>query len=152
SIRGDGPMMTSTITPKSTNNKTTPSHAEKGARVCAISRSDSGVAISVRYPQRFDQPVIAHWEKRAAREQSQINKREHSADCKEGNEIPDANVNAGAVQRRQYHNVHIEELHEHDPARHPAQLVRCFLDRAQEENGKWPEEAANHEQHVQRPP
>ena len=60
-----------------------------------------------------------------------INKGERRADPDERHKIPDADVHAGAMQSGQNNDVHVDELHEDDPAGDQAKLVRMFLDRTQ---------------------
>ena len=55
------------------------------------------------------------------------------------------------MQRRQDDDVHVEQLHEHDPARDAAELMRLFLDRTQEQDRERNEEPADDEQRAQEP-
>src|ERR1700694_4762774 len=124
-------MTASTITPKKANKRTIPSQVENGARVCTAWRSDSASAMSVHQFERFNQARIAHGEERGFAYNAKINKSEGRADANERDKIPQAQMHAGSVQRRQDDDVHVQHLHEHNPARDITKLVRMFLDRPQ---------------------
>src|SRR3981081_1928514 len=124
-------MIARTMTPKSENNSTMPSHAENGARARAMSRSDSASGMLVHQFQRFDQAWIAHREEGGFTDDAQINKSERRAHADERDEIPNAQVQTGAMQRGQNDQIHVEHLHAEDPGRDPTKLMRMFLDRLQ---------------------
>src|SRR3984893_3689936 len=145
-------MTASTMIPNSANSKTTQNEVESGARVRAISRSDSASGISVYQFQRFDQARVAHGKERGFADDAQINKGERRAHADERNKIPKAEMHAGAVQRGKNDDVHVERLHADNLARHPTELMRMFLNRLQKQNRKRPEKATDDEQHAQGPP
>src|ERR1700704_410572 len=120
-------MTASTMIPKSANSKTTPNQVESGARVRAMSRSDSGSAISVYQFQRFDQARIAHGKERSFADDAQINKGKRRTHADERDKIPKTEMHAGAVQRGKNDDVHVERLHAHNPTGHPAELMWMFL-------------------------
>src|SRR5581483_9559295 len=62
---------------------------------------------SIHRGKRFHQPRIAHREQRTPRQQLQIHKRERGADSHDREQIPDAYVDTGPVQRRQHNEIHV---------------------------------------------
>src|SRR5437899_12487416 len=104
------------MTPKRKKSAITPSHVENGARARTAWRMDSASAISVYQTQGFDQPRIAHWEERRFADNPQINERQCGAERDHSNKIPKAEMYAGAVQGRQHDEIHVEHLHEQNPA------------------------------------
>src|SRR5437016_13785405 len=56
------------------------------------------------------------------------------------------------MERWKNDEVDVEHLHQQNPRSHVTELARMFLDRAQQQNGEWSEETAEHQQHAQSPP
>src|SRR3954470_7743481 len=96
-------MMASVIAPNTRNNRTTPSQAENGARARATSRRDGGwfSTISVDQAERFNQARIANRKQRRPTDHAQINEGEGRTDRDQRDKIPNTDVDAGAMQRRE---------------------------------------------------
>src|SRR5437867_6429763 len=56
------------------------------------------------------------------------------------------------MERWKNDEVDVEHLHQQNTRSHVTELARMFLDRAQQQNGEWSEETADHQQHAQSPP
>ena len=66
----------------------------------------------------------------------QVEKGKRPADSDEREKIKDAKMNAGAVQRGQDNDIHVEQLHADNPTGERAKPGEVLLRRAQEEDGE----------------
>src|SRR6202023_3133067 len=113
--------------PNKTINSTTPSHVENGAGDCTCCRICSVSAILVHQFQRFDEPRVPHRKERSLSDNAQKSESKRGAHGDERHKIPQAHVNTGPVQCGQHNQVHVQQLHEHNPAGDVTKLVRMFL-------------------------
>src|SRR5947209_19770036 len=117
--------------------RTTPSQVENGAGDCTCCLICSVSAISIHQFQGFDQARITHWEQRSLSDNAQESESESGAHGNEGDEIPQADANAGPVQGREHNQVHVQQLHEQRPTRDVTKLMGMFFDRTNQENHEW---------------
>ena len=61
-------------------------------------------------------------------------------------------MNTGAVERGQHDQIHIERLHEKDPAGNDAKLMWAFLDSLKQQNREGTKETSDDQKQAQWPP
>src|SRR2546423_9817595 len=109
---------------------------QKAARRRATSRTsraadNAGVVRQaswlVNKTKRFEQARITVRKERASARDPKKDEGERRTHPEQRHEIPNADEHAGAVERRQDHDINVDGLHEHDPARDPAKPRRFSL-------------------------
>src|SRR4051812_17722090 len=93
-----------------------PSHVPKVERGCSKRISWSFAAISIDDAERLDQARITHREKRTLVDDAQVNEDECRSDSEDREQIENVEMDAGAMQFRQDDDIHVDQLHEDDPA------------------------------------